>query len=98
MDLYQNLMRPNQAMNDIGNLCTHCHRDTSIGSGLFVNRIPSGTDNEDGYMCPGCQSIECDKCNEKHLDWENVDGEILCWKCISWPNTLKVLPRKEAIE
>jgi len=31
---------------DIGDLCTHCGRDTSFGSGesLFVNRIPSGAD------------------------------------------------------
>lgn len=27
---------------DIGDLCTHCGRDTSLGSGLFVGRIPSG--------------------------------------------------------
>jgi hypothetical protein len=29
---------------DIGNLCTSCGRDTSFGKGLFVNRIPSGSD------------------------------------------------------
>ena len=31
---------------NIGDLCTHCGRDTSLESGelLFVNRIPSGTD------------------------------------------------------
>ena len=31
---------------DIGDLCTHCGRDTSFqsGNGLFVNRIPSDTD------------------------------------------------------
>ena len=29
---------------DIGDLCTHCGRDTTFnsGNGLFVNRIPSG--------------------------------------------------------
>ena len=26
---------------DIGNLCTHCGRDTSFASGLFADRIPS---------------------------------------------------------
>ena len=33
---------------DIGDLCTHCGRDTAFGSGngLFVNRIPSSTDGE----------------------------------------------------
>jgi|TARA_R100000750_G_scaffold46782_1_gene31713 hypothetical protein len=49
---------------DIGNLCTDCHRDTSFGSGLFVNRIPSGTETEVGYLCPECQQHECDRCNE----------------------------------
>jgi len=31
---------------NIGDLCTHCGRDTSADSGesLFVNRIPSGAD------------------------------------------------------
>ena len=31
---------------NIGDLCTHCGRDTSFESGelLFVNRIPSGAD------------------------------------------------------
>lgn len=49
---------------DIGDLCTHCHRDTSFGSGLFVNRIPSGTETENGYLCPDCQMYECDRCDE----------------------------------
>ena len=31
---------------DIGDLCTYCGKDTSFGSGLFVNRIPSGTDGK----------------------------------------------------
>ena len=33
---------------DIGDLCTHCGKDTSFGSGeqLFVNRIPSGADGK----------------------------------------------------
>ena len=31
---------------DIGDLCTHCGRDTSFGSGLFVDRIPSSGDGE----------------------------------------------------
>ena len=43
---------------DIGNLCTHCHNDTSFGSGRFVNRIPSETETESGYMCPECQPSE----------------------------------------
>ena len=70
-------------MNNIGNLCTHCHRDTSFGSGRFVNRIPSFTEDEEGYMCTDCQSMECDHCHEKCLDWETVHGgqTILCYNC-----------------
>ena len=51
-------------MKDIGNLCTHCHRDTSFGSGLFVNRVPSETETERGYMCPDCLMYECDRCEQ----------------------------------
>ena len=29
---------------DIRDLCTHCGRDTSLGSGLFVDRMPSSAD------------------------------------------------------
>ena len=55
---------------DIGSHCVKCNRDTSFGSGLFVNRIPADCDSEswfegkkvfedmhyrDGYLCPDCQ-------------------------------------------
>ena len=40
---------------NIGNECTQCRKDTSLGSGRFVNRIPSGTDEFEGYLCPDCQ-------------------------------------------
>ena len=57
---------------DIGNLCTTCGRDTTFGSGLFVNRIPSdgfdatlvlhtGREIEvtvEGYMCSECEESE----------------------------------------
>jgi len=49
---------------DIGNLCTHCHRDTSFGSGLFVNRVPSESETERGYMCSDCLMYECDRCEQ----------------------------------
>ena len=50
---------------NIGDLCTNCHRDTSFGSGLFVNRVPSCTESEDGYLCPECLMLDCDRCEEK---------------------------------
>ena len=58
---------------NIKDLCTYCGRDTSFNSGLFVNRIPSGTDGRlilaggndvtidvtlDGWMCPECQQVD----------------------------------------
>ncbi len=71
-----------EIIKDIGNLCTNCHKDTSFGSGRFVNRIPSTTDTEEGYMCANCQSIECDKCDDISLEYEIVDGKILCGNCL----------------
>ena len=78
---------------DIGDLCTHCGRDTSFqsGNGLFVNRIPSKTDDKSGYMCPDCQyndldyCVECDECSELTLEYEILNdeqGTLLCPNCI----------------
>ena len=66
---------------DIGDLCTHCGQDTSFGSGLFVNRIPSSTDTENGYMCADCQSVECDQCGKLTLDYDIDNSEIICSDC-----------------
>jgi hypothetical protein len=92
---------------DIGDLCTHCGRNTAWNSGdgppLFVNRIPSDADGTlilaggkdleigegltvdipvtvEGYMCVDCQMIECDRCGEMVLDYDIVDGDIVCSK------------------
>jgi len=83
---------------DIGDLCTHCGRDTSLGNGLFVNRIPSGTDAKlvltsgendieiqvdvNGYMCADCQCVECDQCGELTLDYDIDNSEIICSDCM----------------
>ena len=84
---------------NINDLCTHCGIDTSFkaNNGMFVNRIPSDSDgtltpqdgsisvNVEGYMCPGCQSIECDECVELNLEYEFIDQEIpiqLCPDCM----------------
>ena len=42
---------------DIGDECTQCRKDTSFGSGRFVNRIPSATEELEGYLCPDCQDM-----------------------------------------
>lgn len=55
---------------DIGDFCTSCGKDTAMGSGRFVNRIPSICDGTltihimdeiprqvdvEGYMCEECE-------------------------------------------
>jgi hypothetical protein len=67
---------------DVGNLCVECLRDTSFGSGLFVNRIPGDRyvynkagheiGMRDGYLCCECGGFECDRCGEKILIDEDV--------------------------
>lgn len=44
--------------------CIECHRDTSFGSGLFVNRIPA----DGGYICPEC--FVCEDCGVYYDDCE----------------------------
>jgi hypothetical protein len=48
---------------DIGNKCIYCFEDTSFGSGKFVNRIPADDGEHDGYACPECMEMECDRCD-----------------------------------
>jgi hypothetical protein len=79
---------------NIGDLCTHCGRDTS--ESMFVNRIPSGADGTlvlaggdevkvevevTGYMCADCQKVQCDECYKEVLDYNIDDGQIICTEC-----------------
>lgn len=79
---------------NIGDLCTHCGRDTS--ESMFVNRIPSGADGTltlaggfvvdievtiNGYMCVDCQKVQCDECYKEVLDYNIDDGQIICTEC-----------------
>jgi hypothetical protein len=64
----------------VGDRCVECGKDTSFGSGRFVNRIPADRDLDkdspfkhlikegysrvDGYLCADCTSEECDRCGE----------------------------------
>ena len=67
---------------NINDLCTSCHEDTSMGSGRFVNRIPSESDTEEGYMCAECQSSPCHKCQELTLEYIMTEGGVLfCEEC-----------------
>ena len=68
---------------DIGNECTQCRRDTSLGKGLFVNRIPSDNGELSGYLCPECQEAECDICDKSTLDYDMTGGGIItCHECM----------------
>tara|TARA_R100001369_G_scaffold24062_1_gene44173 strand:+ start:211 stop:549 length:339 start_codon:yes stop_codon:yes gene_type:complete len=64
---------------DVGDKCVSCCRDTSFGTGLFVNRIPADAEYEseyggkivfkegqyrDGYLCPECLALPCDRCED----------------------------------
>jgi len=67
---------------NIGQNCVECQKDTSFGSGLFVNRIPAENDKYSGYMCVDCQSEECDQCKELTTDvYFNDDCDTLCEDC-----------------
>jgi DNA-directed RNA polymerase subunit RPC12/RpoP len=59
--------------------CIECGRNTQFGSGLFVNRIPA----DDAWLCPECQSLECDRCGEKTMDYTFFSREIRCQNCAS---------------
>jgi hypothetical protein len=55
------------------NYCVDCDRDTSMGSGLWVNRMGW----EDGWMCRDCYVWPCDICGEEVAadDLEMVVGK-----------------------
>ena len=63
---------------NIGDLCTHCGRDTSSDSeeSLFVNRIPSGADGklilanapEDYYLDVALTGYMCADCQSVECD------------------------------
>ena len=78
-------------MND--NNCVCCGRDTSFGSGLFVNRLSADADYESyfegkkvfddgeyrsGYLCSKCSMLECDRCDELiTLDEDITASQVL---------------------
>ena len=66
-----------------GNMCLDCRKDTSFGTGRFVNRTPSETDKERGYLCKNCEDkfyldagIVCLNCDEQSLE-----GNSECLEC-----------------
>jgi len=65
------------------NTCTSCLNDTSYGSGRFVNRVPSDTNEIDGYMCEECQQEPCIRCAEPTTDYVYVDHLLVCPDCLT---------------
>lgn len=66
----------------ISDPCVHCGKSTSLGSGLYINRVPALTDDADGYMCVVCQSAECESCKESVSEYNITDdGEFICEEC-----------------
>ena len=62
--------------------CIECDRDTSYGSGLFINRIPADNGERDGFLCVECWSIECDHCGELSSEFgSDEQGGIICDDC-----------------
>lgn len=64
----------------IKNICLECRKDTSIGSGKYVNRIPCGREEEDGWLCEECQQVDCHVCGVLTTDYE-LTGSIICREC-----------------
>ena len=54
---------------NIENKCVSCLKDTSFGSGRFVNRIPATNDKYEGYLCGDCvYEFEQEMDNERGND------------------------------
>jgi hypothetical protein len=58
-----------------------------MGSGSWINRVPSGCESADGaweldgYMCIDCQSMECDACGHVSAEWTMDQDGITCADC-----------------
>tara|TARA_R110002051_G_C8672133_1_gene490589 strand:+ start:319 stop:537 length:219 start_codon:yes stop_codon:yes gene_type:complete len=63
-------------------LCVECKKDTSLGTGNFINRFSLKDGKEEGFLCVDCQSLECDTCNKKTTEYQ-LDGDVICMECIA---------------
>ncbi len=63
-------------------ICIDCDRDTSFGSGLFVNRIPADNGDRSGFLCVECLAEQCDHCGELSAEYgSDEEGGIICDDC-----------------
>ena len=66
---------------DIGNQCVHCRKDTSFGSGRWVDRYPAeivDEDNDiilDGYCCNVCEQEYIDSLDKEEKARYLGEGE-----------------------
>jgi len=61
----------------VTDLCVDCGRDTSMGSGLWVDRL--GWD--DDWKCRECHVYPCDICGDEVSELEMVDGNAVGVDC-----------------
>jgi len=69
-------------MIELGEKCVECKESVAAGSGRFVNRIPADNGDHAGFLCPDCQTVECDECGSYVMEpfiTENCDN--LCSDC-----------------
>lgn len=63
---------------NVGQRCIECNKDTSFGSGRFVNRIPADNGVKVGYICAECLGcrvyIVCE--DDPAQFWSNEFGWI----------------------
>tara|TARA_Y100001951_G_scaffold88560_1_gene80238 strand:- start:101 stop:622 length:522 start_codon:yes stop_codon:yes gene_type:complete len=55
-------------------LCLNCGTDTTING--FVDRIPAGRTNIDGYMCGTCSGDWVDEDDSPEEKWDRVDEHV----------------------
>ena len=75
---------------DLGDLCLECRKDTSFGSGKFINRIPCS--RSDGYVSYD-DGLRKKKSLQKHSDYKTEEG-YLCDDCL----TLLIHAEAERVE
>jgi hypothetical protein len=75
---------------DVGDACIECGCSTAAGSGSWANRIPADDGIRLGYKCVDCQMIECDRCEDKRLHYEIIDGYVVCGDCITEEERLSI--------
>ena len=60
---------------------TTAQRPGSPAVGMF--RYNTTTDKFEGYLCPDCQLVTCEVCNQDTIEYEMTEGgTIICDDCL----------------